>query len=341
MLFPGRLAAFGGATIMSDVLRRRLWAILFGLAVLPGISGASAQTYPAKPVRLITQGAPGSGPDVIARILGDAFGRLWGQQVVVLAQPGAGGSAAARVAAAAAGDGYTLYMPATSAFIVMPEMFPNLPFNLDRDFVRIGFVGEQPMIVAAAPSLPAKTLPELIALTKQRPGQVFYSANARGSLPHLTAERLRSESGLDLTYVPYPGAAAGLQDLIGGRIQVIVEGPSALFGAMQNGNIRAVAIASDKRLADLPDVPTVAETVPGFTAMGWFPLLAPVGTPKAIVDKINADLGKVLSQPELQKRFRDLGTFVRPMSPAETTAFIRREQEVWRPVVRSVGFGKQ
>jgi tripartite-type tricarboxylate transporter receptor subunit TctC len=232
-------------------------------------------------------------------------------------------------------------MPATSAFIVMPEMFPNLPFDLDRDFVRIGFVGEQPMIIAAAPSLGVKTLPELIAFTKQRPGQTFYAANARGTLPHLTGERFRTASGADLTFVPYPGAAAGLQDLLGGRIQVIVEGTSALSGAMQGGSIRALAVASTTRLADLAGLPTVAETIPGFTAMGWFPLLAPAGTPQSTVDQINADLRTILAQPELLKRFRDLGTFVRPMSPAETTAFIHNEQNVWRPVVRAIGFGKQ
>ena len=327
---------------MTNPLRRGLLAACLGLLLISaGGPQARAETWPAKPVRLITQGAPGSGPDVIARIVADAFTRLWGQQVTVLAQPGAGGSAAARVAAGAAADGYSLYMPATSAFIVMPEMFPNLPFNLDRDFVRIGFVGEQPMIVAAAPSLGVKTLPELIAFSKQKPGQTFYSANARGSLPHLTAERLRTESGIDLTYVPYPGAAAGLQDLIGGRIQVIVEGPSALFGAMQSGQIKVVAVAATRRLAEFPDLPTVAETVPGFSAMGWFPLLAPTGTPKPIVDKINADLRTILAQEDLQKRFLAVGTFVRPMSPQETSDFISNEQKAWRPVVRQIGFAKQ
>jgi tripartite-type tricarboxylate transporter receptor subunit TctC len=327
---------------MTKLFRRGLMPAVLGLLLAALAAGlAQAETWPAKPVRLITQGAPGSGPDVIARIVADSFSRLWGQQVLVLAQPGAGGSAAARVAAGAAADGYTLYMPATSAFIVMPEMFPNLPFKLDRDFVPIGFVGEQPMIIAAAPSLGIKTLPELIALSKQKPGQTFYAANARGSLPHLTAERLRSEAGVDLTYVPYPGAAAGLQDVIGGRIQVIVEGPSALFGAMQSGQIKVLALAATKRLAEFPDLPAVNETVPGFSAMGWFPLLAPTGTPQPIVDKINADLRTALAQQDLQKRFLAVGTFVRPMSPKETSDFIANEQKVWRPVVRAIGFGKK
>jgi tripartite-type tricarboxylate transporter receptor subunit TctC len=179
--------------------------IVLVVAVAPSVQ---AQEYPAKPVKLITQGAAASGPDVIARIVVDQLGRLWGQQVVILNHPGAGGSVAARQAASAAADGYTLYMPATSAFIVMPEMFPNLPFDLDRDFVRIGFVAEQPMVIAVAPSLGVNSLQDLIALAKRRPGEILYAANARGTLPHLTAERLRSESGIDLRFIPYAGAAA-------------------------------------------------------------------------------------------------------------------------------------
>ena len=161
-------------------------------------SPASAQTYPERPVRLVTQGAAGSGPDVIARIVSDHLGRLWGQQLVIINQPGAGGTAAARTAASAAPDGYTLYLAATSTFLVMPLMFPNQPFDIDRDFVRVGFVGEQPMVFGAAPSLGASTLPELVAVSKKRPGEVLYAANLRGTFPHLTVERLRKETGADL-----------------------------------------------------------------------------------------------------------------------------------------------
>jgi tripartite-type tricarboxylate transporter receptor subunit TctC len=302
---------------------------------------AQAQDYPTKPVRIITQGAAGSAPDVIARIVGDALSRLWGQQVLIVGRSGPAGAPAARAAASAPADGYTLYMPAASAFIIMPEMFPDLPFNLERDFVRVGFIGEQPMIIAAAPSLGVKTLPELVALTKQRPGQTFYAANARGTLAHLTAERFRAETGADLTHVPYPGFAAGLQDLIGGRIQVIVEGMSALHGAIQGGNVKALAVASAKRLPDLRDLPTVAERLPGFTATGWFALLAPAGTPQAVVDKVNADLNTILAQPDVQKRFHVLGMLMRPMTPQQTTDFIRSERNTWRPMVRQIGFSKR
>jgi len=195
--------------------RRRLCISV--LLLVCGVAGyaAQAEDYPTRSVKLITQGAAASGPDVVARIVAEPLGRLWGQQVVILNHPGAGGSVAARQAASAAADGYTLYMPATSAFIVMPEMFPNLPFDLDRDFVRIGFVAEQPMVIAVSPSLGVNSLQDLIALAKARPGQILYAANARGTLPHLTAERFRKEAGIELRFVPYAGAAAGLQDLVG------------------------------------------------------------------------------------------------------------------------------
>jgi tripartite-type tricarboxylate transporter receptor subunit TctC len=311
-----------------------LW--LLAAAALAG-SAAQAQDYPTNPVKLVTQGAPGSGPDVIARIVADHLGRLWGQQVLVLSHPGAAGSAAARVAAAAAPDGSTLYMPATSAFVVMPEMLPNLPFDLERDFVRIGFIGEQPMVFAVAPALAINSLPDLIARAKAKPGEILYAANLRGSLPHLSVELLRRRTGIDLTFVPYPGAAGGLQDIMGGRIAMIAESLPPLAGAIQSGMIKPLAIASEKRLPNFPDLPTVAETSPGFAAMGWFVLLAPAGTPDAIVRKVNRDLAKVLDQPDFQKRFQDLGTFVRPLSPTETTEFIRSEQRLWRPLVRQLG----
>jgi tripartite-type tricarboxylate transporter receptor subunit TctC len=309
---------------------------------ITGMSGsAPAQTYPERPVKLVTQGAAGSGPDVIARIVTDHLGRLWGQQLVIINQPGAGGTAAARTAASAAPDGYTLYLAATSTFLVMPLMFPNQPFDIDRDFVRVGFVGQQPMVFGAAPSLGVNSLPELVALSKKRPGEVLYAANLRGTFPHLTVERLRKETGADMTFVPYPGAAAGLQDLMGGRISLVVESVGALYGAMQSGSIKPLAVASKERLPNFPDIPAAAETVPGFEALGWFALLAPAGTPDAIVRQVNKDLRTVLDRPELRKSFQDLGTWVRPMSPEETAQFIRKEQEIWRPIVQSVDFAQK
>jgi tripartite-type tricarboxylate transporter receptor subunit TctC len=322
---------------MMQTPRSRLWvSVLLFVCAVAGFA-AHAQDYPTRSVKLITQGAAGSGPDVVARIVAEPLGRLWGQQVVILNHPGAAGSVAARQAALAAADGYTLYMPATSVFIVMPEMFPNLPFDLDRDFVRIGFVAEQPMLIAVAPSLGVNSLADLIALAKARPGQILYAANARGTLPHLTAERFAKEAGIALRFVPYAGAAAGLQDLQGGHIAMIVESLGPFLGAIQGGSLNALAVASAQRLPNFPDLPTVGETIPGFIATGWFPLLAPADTPDWIVRKVGEDLRAVLDQPAVRQRLADLGTFARPMSGAETTEFIRREQELWRPVVKQIG----
>ena len=323
---------------MLGVRCRIAWLLL---ALVGAAVPVRAQDFPTRPVKLVTQGAAGSGPDVIARLVTDRLGQIWGQQIAILNQPGAGGSTAARVAAAAAPDGYTLYMAAISTFIVMPEMFPNLPVDLDRDFVRISLFAEQPMVIAVAPSLGVKTLAELIALSKARPGQILYAGNARGTFPNLTVERLRRETGADLTFIPYPGAAAGLQDLMGGRISMIVESIGPLAGAIASGSVKVLAAASPQRLPNFPDLPTVAETVPGFAAMGWFALMAPTGTPDPIVRKVNQDLRVVLEQAELRQKFLDVGTYARPMSPVETAEFIRSEQQVWRPVVRQVGVAQQ
>jgi tripartite-type tricarboxylate transporter receptor subunit TctC len=307
-------------------------AVLVLLAVVSAaVTPAWSQTYPTRPVKLVTQGAAGSGSDVVARLVSDQLARMWGQQIVILNHPGAGGSAAARVAAAAAPDGYTLYVAATSTFIAMHEMFPNLPFSIDRDFTRIGLMGELPMALAVSPSLGVKTLAELIALSKTRP--ILYAGNARGTFANLTVERLRQETGADFSFIPYPGAAAALQDLLGGRI-------SAFLGPAQAGSVKLLAVASPKRLPNFPDVPTIAETIPGFAAMAWLALLAPTGTPEPIIRKVNADLNHVFALPEIAPRLHEIGTYARLLSPAETAEFISSEQRVWIPVVRQVGMAR-
>jgi tripartite-type tricarboxylate transporter receptor subunit TctC len=213
----------------------------------------------------------------------------------------------------------------------MHEMFPNLPFSIDRDFTRIGLMGELPMALAVSPSLGVKTLAELIALSKTRP--ILYAGNARGTFANLTVERLRQETGADFSFIPYPGAAAALQDLLGGRI-------SAFLGPAQAGSVKLLAVASPKRLPNFPDVPTIAETIRGFTAMAWLALLAPTGTPEPIIRKVNADLNHVFALPEIAPRLHEIGTYARLLSPAETAEFISSEQRVWIPVVRQVGMAR-
>jgi tripartite-type tricarboxylate transporter receptor subunit TctC len=316
--------------------RAAVWVLL--ALVCAAVTPAWSQTYPARPVKLVTQGAAGSGSDVVARVVADQLSRLWDQQIVILNHPGAGGSAAARVAAAAAPDGYTLYVAATSSFIAMHEMFPNLPFSIDHDFTPIGLMGDVPMMLAVSPSLGVKTLAELIALSKTRP--ILYAGNARGTFANLTVERLRQETGADFSFVPYPGAAAALQDLLGGRISMMCEAPSAFLGPIQAGAVKLVAVGSPKRLPNFPDVPTIAETLPGFTAMAWLALLAPTGTPEPIIRKVNADLDQVFALPEIIRKLHEIGTYARLLSPAETAEFIISEERVWIPVVRRVGVAR-
>jgi tripartite-type tricarboxylate transporter receptor subunit TctC len=194
-----------------------------------GLSPAFAADYPTKPVQIINQ-APGSGPDVIGRIVAEQLAQRLGQQMVMVNRPGAGGLIAAQAAAAAQPDGYTLYMPSSSALMVLPQTHAHLPFDFHRDFVPIGMIGTQPMLITASPLLGVSTLPELIALAKKEPGKILYAGNSLGSIPALTGNMLEQRAGIDLTFVPYPGVAAALTDLGGGRISVIVESLSALAG---------------------------------------------------------------------------------------------------------------
>ena len=262
--------------------------------------------------------------------------------MLVVNRPGGGGVIAAQAAAVAPSDGHTLYLPIASTFVVLPETQAKMPLDLARDLVPIGMLGEQPMVIAVNPALGINTLAELIARAKGRPGEILFGA-ARGTLPHLMGEMLRRRVGLDLTFIPSPSARA-MQDTIGGTIHVFIESMAGLSGPIQGGSLKALAVASSSRLPDFPDLPTVEEAVPGiggFEARGWFALMAPARTPDAIVQKVNRDLRTVLGEPEVKRKFAALGTYPRPMSPEETAAFIRSEQDLWRPVVKQLDLVSQ
>jgi tripartite-type tricarboxylate transporter receptor subunit TctC len=298
---------------------------------------AQAQDYPTRPVKMISDSAPGSAVDVTLRMVADRLGQVWGQQVLPVNQPGGGGVISARVAAEAAPDGYTLYMPALSVFLPTPGKAANTALELPRDFAPIGSVTEQPMFIAAAPSLGVSTLPELIALAKQRPGEISYAVTGVGRLTHLTGELLQLRTGIKLLLVPYSGGPShSLNDIMGGRIQFIIEAYQGLAGAIQGGNLKPLAVASAQRLPDFPNLPTVAETVPGFKAMGWQGLMAPVGTPETIIRKASEDLRKVISDPAFKAQLAGRGSYPVAMSPTEVTAFIQDQQRQWSPVLQQL-----
>ena len=301
------------------------------------VASGGAEAYPDKPVRLISDSAAGSAVDVGLRTIADGLSQHWGQQVLVVNQPGAGGAISARVAAEAPPDGYTLYAPALSVFLTLPGKAPNLPVVLPRDFVPIGFTAEQPMSIGASPTLGVNTLPELIALAKKRPGELSYAVSGVGRLTHMTGELLQIRAGIKLQMIPYTGGAAhALSDIIGGRIPIVIEGYSGLAGAYNSGQLKALAIATAQRSKALPDVPTVAETIPGFVAAGWQVVVAPLGTPEAIIRKASDDLRAVLSKPELTQKLEARGGFARPMTPQEALDFVAAQQTLWKPALEQI-----
>lgn len=300
-------------------------------------TGASAQEpYPVKPVQIIIPAAAGNSPDVAARVVADRLTQLWKQQVLIINRPGAGGLIAAQAASQAEKSGYTLYMTQASTYTVLPIAQQSLPFDLHRDFTPISLVGVQPIAVAVAPSLGPKTLTELIALIRATPGGMLFAASNRGGQSHLTGELFRARTGLDLTFVHAAGAASSLNDVTTGRIPIMFEGLAGIGGAVKGGLLTPLAVASEQRLGNYPDLPTVSETLPDFVSKGWLALMAPAGTPDSIIEKVNADLRAVLAQPEVIEKFAALGTYPQPLSPAETARFIRAEQDLWWPIVRQV-----
>jgi tripartite-type tricarboxylate transporter receptor subunit TctC len=310
------------------------WLLFFGAPP----SGAAAQdAYPSKPIRIISDSAAGSSPDVGLRVVAEGLSQHWGQQVVVVNHPGASGAISARVAAEAAPDGYTLYAPALSTFLTLPGRAPNLPLMLPRDFVPIGFTFDQPMSIGASPTLGVSTLPELIALAKTKPGQISYSVAGVGRMTHLTGELLQIRADIKLQMVPYTGGAAqALSDIVAGRIAMIVEGYAGMAGIYQAGTLKALAVGSAQRLREAPQIPTFAETIPGFVAAGWQVVVAPNGTSDAVVRKVSEDLRQVLGKPEMVERLSARGSYPRLMTPAETESFVRAQQQQWKPAMERI-----
>jgi tripartite-type tricarboxylate transporter receptor subunit TctC len=318
-----------------------VWLGVAGLcfATLAATPAAHAQAgnYPQKPVTIIADAAPGATPDVDARFVAEGLTKMWGQQVIVINHPGANGSIAARTAAEAVPDGYTLYMPVLSTFAALPTVAPNLPLKLPRDFIPIGYTAENPMFFAASPSLGVATLPELIALAKKEPGKISIAVTGVGRLTHMTGLVFQDRADINLLPVPYNGGpAAALADVGSGRVSMIIEGYSGIVGAVNAGQVKLLAVASLERLPQFPDLPTVAETIPGFAALGWQVLVAPLGTPAPIVSKVSADLAKVVSDPVFKQRLANIGSYSRAMTPEQVLAFVQKEQDIWLPVLQRI-----
>jgi tripartite-type tricarboxylate transporter receptor subunit TctC len=274
---------------------------------------------------------------VVARFVAEGLGKIWGQQVIVVNKPGANGSLAAHASSEAPADGYTLFLGTLSTFVALPNIAPNIPVKLPRDFLPVGYCADQPMFIAASPTLGVNTLPELIARAKKEPGKISIAATGIGRLTHMTGELLQDRAGIKLLPVPYThGPASAIGDIADGRVSTIVEGYSGIVGAVKAGQVKLLAVGSAERLPEFSDLPTVAETLPGFLGVGWQVVVAPVGTPAPIIAKVSADLTKVLSDPEVKKKFGSFGNYPRPMTPDQMLAFVNQQQETWRPIVQKI-----
>jgi tripartite-type tricarboxylate transporter receptor subunit TctC len=314
------------------------WVALAAI-VAPGPAQAQGD-YPNKPVRIVVDSAPGSATDVALRVVAERLSRIWNQQVVALNNPGAGGSIAARFAAQSPNDGYTLSFAAASTFTALagaPGVPANLPIQVPRDFLPIGFVSQQPMFIAASPKSGINSIADLIAAAKKSPGEISYAATGIGRITHLTMELLQMRAGIKLQMIPYAGGPSqALSDLISGRVQIVLDGYGGVGPGIEGGSTKGVAVATAKRLPEFPNLPTVAETLPGFFAGGWNVLVAPLGTPDPIIRKVAVDLRVALEDKGVQAKLATVGTYVQPMTPEELTAFIQEQQKVWKPVAEAV-----
>jgi tripartite-type tricarboxylate transporter receptor subunit TctC len=307
---------------------------LTGLSLVAG--GALAQSangYPNKHIRFVVPFAAGISPDVIARVLGERLSRSLGQPVIVDNKPGAAGIIGAENVANSPADGYTLFMAVNSIVAINPHIYPKLPYDAQKDFAPVTQVALVPYVLIATPSLPVKSTGELIALAKSKPGQIAYASLGVGSGPHVVMEMLCTMAGIELNHVPYKGNS--LNDVIAGQVGLSFEPATTAVPQIKAGKVRALAVTSTKRLAALPGVPTIAETVPGYNGDGWQGILVHVKTPKSIVDKLNVELVRIIKEPEVQQRFAELGLQGVGNSVNEFERVFRTDYERWGQVVRA------
>jgi tripartite-type tricarboxylate transporter receptor subunit TctC len=310
---------------------------LFAVAAAAAAAGA-VEDYPNRPITLVVPYAAGGGNDVMARTVADKMSRTLGQQIVVENRPGAGGSIATRQVAKAAPDGYTLVIGGTGTLAVNPALYPNVGYDPRKDFAPVGLIGTSALILLVHPSLPVNSVRELIDLAKKEPGKLNYASAGVGSGIHLGMMLFEQAADIVLTHVPYRGTGPALTDLIGGHVKIYMSSLPSAIGIVREGKVRALAVTGARRSEVFPDVPTVAEAgLPGFEAELQYGIIAPAGTPRPIIDKLNAALREALAAPDTKERMAKDGTVPLPTTPEEYAARIDREMTKWEPIVRKSG----
>jgi tripartite-type tricarboxylate transporter receptor subunit TctC len=310
---------------------KNLPPLLLPIALCALATADAAPAYPLKPIRMMVATAIGSGPDVVARMIGVHLAEAWGQQVVVDARPGASGLIGAELVAKATPDGYTLWM-ATTAQLISTTMYQR--FRVATDFTPVGMVASTPYVIAASAALPVTSINELIAYAKARPGQVLYGSGGQGSTSHLCLESFQSVTGIKLTHVPYKATVLVLNDMIGGQMHLTCAAAPVMPPFAQGGRVRSLGVTTLARTPLAPDLQPVADSVPGFQLIGWFGVVAPLGTPGEIVAKINAGIARALQNAEVQKRLVAVGAEAAPSTPAEFGVFLRKETARWGKILR-------
>ena len=305
------------------------------LATLVCATQAYAQVYPTKSVRMVVGFGTGGGTDTLARVLSRKLADTWPQSLVVENRPGADGSIATEIVARSPADGYTLVM-VSNAHTITPFQ-RKLAYDPVKDFAPVTLVGSNPQLLLLHPSLPAKNLKELIALAKARPNDMAFASSGTGTSPYLAMELLKSVTGIQLTHVPYKGSGPAVIDLVGGHVQLMFGAVSTTLAQRQNGRLRAIAISSPQRWPALPEIPTVAESgIPGFEASTWYGVMAPAGTPAAIVGKLHTDMATAINAPDIRKHLLDLGMSPLANMPREFADVIRHDMARWGKLIRSL-----
>jgi tripartite-type tricarboxylate transporter receptor subunit TctC len=324
-------------------MRRRETLLSLGLGILATMAGLSArawaQAYPDKPIRIVVPYPPGSGTDIVARILAQKISENWGQQVIVDNKPGAGAIVGVEAVARSTPDGYTIGIGDTGPLAINPALYSKLPYNPLTDFVPITQVANLPFVLVVHPSLPVKTVPELIALAKREPGKLNYASVGNGSAVHLASELFKQLAGIDIVHVPYKGSAPALTGLLQGEVSLMFVNLFSSLAHVKAGRLRVLAVASPKRTTMMPDLPTVAEAgLPGYAFLAWFGIIAPAGTPQPIVEKLNGEFRRVLNLPDVRDRLVNQGgTEPVGSTSAEFAELLRNDMVKWAKLVKESG----
>ena len=296
-----------------------------------------AQSYPAKPIRLLVPYSPGGAVDIVARITAQLLAEELNQPVVVDHRAGGGGNIAVEIVAKSTPDGYTLLMGVNGTNAINPSLYPKLAVDPARDLAPVSMVASSPMILIAHPSLPSNSVTELVALAKARPGTINFASSGSGSTAHLSSELFKSMTGVNIVHIPYKGSTPALTDLVAGQVQFMFTGVSSTLPFVRSGKLKALAVTSDKRLPLLPQLPTVNEEIPGYEVTTWYGVFAPAGAPRPIIDKLNRAIAKIIAAPEAQRRLAAIAADPVTLSPEQFAAAVRKEVAKWARVIKESG----